>query len=76
MSGEHDICALRKGKCEAAGDFLMENSVGSCNPEFKKERWEPESEWEANGNWYKWIFFSMLVWEDQWQRLAGFFKVR
>lgn len=46
-----------RGKCEAAGDFLMDNSVGSCNPEFKKERWEPESEWEANGNCYKWISF-------------------
>lgn len=48
---------LRKRKCEAAAGFLMDNSVGSFNPEFKKDRWEPESEWEANGNWYKRNFF-------------------
>lgn len=48
--GQQERCVVNMTsvlrKCEAAAGFLMDNSVGSFNPEFKKDRWELESEWQ------------------------------
>lgn len=45
-------------KCETAAGFLIWSNLREVlTQNLKNDRWEPESEWEANGNWYKWIFF-------------------